>query len=232
MVSEPQVAMEQKPKLSKKTRTTQNSKIMKLKQIILAVGTTLVSLVATTQMSRAVTFATVSINNSAPNPSTSPECSVVPCPANPGTTTTTLNLSATSSPQNGYRVNDSGFDIVGLSYLITGNDLQNFQWSSTGNTSDIFSQVQVLNNGTELLFTGGAIHPGQYFVATRTYDPTTNVSFHPIHSLEFAAVPEPSSTLGMLAFGAFSAGSLLKRRRNQRKCDCLFGGQAIPKLDK
>jgi hypothetical protein len=31
-----------------------------------------------------------------------------------------------------------------------------------------------------------------------------------------AVVPEPASTLGLLAFGAFGAGSLLKRKREQK----------------
>lgn len=187
-----------------------------LKKVATFIGTVLVTLGATNGIGQATTLVNFSVNSDVPNPSALPQSSLTPVPASPSPSSAPLNLTATN--QIGGRYNDSSFDITSISYTLTGNDIGNYAWSSTGNLSNIFTKESVSSDGTQLVFTGGDIKPGDYFQVIRNYAPQSGAAFTPTVTVQYSApvtsVPEPSSGLSTFAFGAFAAAWLVKRKLN------------------
>lgn len=178
---------------------------------ILATSTALCVAIAvgTNNPVQAITLVTFSIEPSGANPSAIGLCQgIFDCSQLPGTVTANLSVPATTVTN--YRLNDTGLSRTNVLYTIA--DPTNFAFSPTGSTSSIFSDIQVLNNGTQLLFTGGANRPDEYYSVTRSFDPQSTATFAFTATETFEAIPEPTYILGLLAVGALGAGSVLKKK--------------------
>jgi hypothetical protein len=161
---------------------------------------------------QAITLVTFSIEPSGANPTAVGLCQgIFDCSKLPGTLT--ANLSVPARTVTSYRLNDTGLNRTSVLYTIA--DPANFAFSPTGSTSSIFSKIQVLNNGTQLLFTGGANRPGEYYSVTRSFEPQSTATFAFTAAETFTsaeAIPEPAAVLSLVAFAAL--GATLKGKKS------------------
>lgn len=161
---------------------------------------------------QAITLVTFSIEPSDANPNAVGLCQgIFDCSQLPGTVTANLSVPATTVTS--YRLNDTGLYRTNVLYTLT--DPTNFAFSSTGSTSSIFSDIQILNDGTQLLFTGGANRPGEYYSVTRSFEPESTATFAFTATETFEAIPEPFTILG--AGTALGFGTFFKRKLKPSK---------------
>jgi hypothetical protein len=161
---------------------------------------------------QAVTLVSFSIEPSAANPAVIALCKgIFDCSSGlPGTLTANLSVPATTAT--GFRLNDTGFDRTAVLYTIA--DPTNFAFDPVGSSSSIFSKIQVLNNGSQLLFTDGANPAGQYYSVTRSFSTQSNANFafSTAETFTSAAVPEPTTISGALVASALAIA--LKRKKH------------------
>lgn len=179
---------------------------------VTTVGLSVAIAVGANKPVQAITLVTFSIEPSDANPTAVGLCQgIFDCSKLPGTLTANLNVPARTVTS--YRLNDTGLNRTSVLYTIA--DSANFAFSPTGSTSSIFSNIQVLNNGTQLLFTGGANRPGEYYSVTRSFEPQSTATFAFTAAETFTpaeAIPEPASVLGLVAFGALGASLKGKKK--------------------
>jgi len=112
-------------------------------------------------------------------------------------------------------VNDTGFNITGLfgrlplSDEVPGLD-QPSVFSQDGSSSDIFNEINVFNEQQEIAFAEGIISAGSIVEVNVVTEPTANSSL--FARFEGESIPEPASTLAVLAFGVVAAGGALKKK--------------------
>ena len=112
-------------------------------------------------------------------------------------------------------VNDTGFNITGLFGRlplpdeVPGLD-QPSGFSQDGSSSDIFNEINVFNEQQEIAFTKGILLAGSLVEANVVTAPTANSSF--FARFEGESIPEPASTLAVLAFGVVAAGGALTKK--------------------
>ncbi|MEH2005542.1 PEP-CTERM sorting domain-containing protein [Nostoc sp.] len=180
------------------------------KKLLAATTISAVACFASLSPAQAVTLVSFSIEPSTPNPAAIALCKgIFDCSGLPGTLTANLSVPATTAT--GFRLNDTGFDRTAVLYTIA--DPTNFAFDPVGSSSSIFSNIQVLNNGSQLLFTDGANPAGQYYSVTRSFSTQSNAkfAFSTAETFTSAAVPEPTTISGALLAGALA--TVLKRKK-------------------
>jgi hypothetical protein len=105
-------------------------------------------------------------------------------------------------------LNNTGFTITGFSLKLLDNQDAIFEQAS----SELFSNVTLLNNGTEALFAGGVLPINT--AATFIIDSGVNkVAFSASLNGTPVSVPEPDSVVGIfIALGALGGSSILKKK--------------------
>ena len=176
---------------------------MKLRQVVIIAGATLVTFASISSKGQAATEVTAELDSYIPKTGDTVlgTCSQVGL-CSPSQT---LLLSTSMFPF--LSINDSPFNVTTLK--LTLDPTQDAIWSN--GISNIYNNFQISPNGKTLTFSGGVIPVGEFLFADA---PTIPLKTPVGISISFTGtpVPEPTSTLGTIFFGTIAAGSLLKRQ--------------------
>lgn len=105
-------------------------------------------------------------------------------------------------------INDTGFPISGVFAELPDNRPQGPAIFVEG-ISDIFSEINISEDGQELSFTRGIISVNEVIFADFQTEPEADSALF----LTLTTVPEPSSLLGILVFGYLGGGLWFKKRK-------------------
>jgi hypothetical protein len=113
-------------------------------------------------------------------------------------------------------INDTGFPIAGVFAKLPENRPEGLGVFVEG-TSNIFSGINISNDGQELSFTKGMISVNEVIFADFETDPEANSTLFLTLTTTHTTTPEPSSLVGILVFGSLGTGLWFQKRHNKVK---------------
>ncbi|NER97139.1 MAG: hypothetical protein F6J86_25380 [Symploca sp. SIO1B1] len=109
-------------------------------------------------------------------------------------------------------INDTGFNITSVFAQLPENRPEGPGIFVEG-ISNIFSEINISNDGQELLFTGGIISVNEVIFADFQTSPEADSALF----ITLTTIPEPSSLVGILFFGSLGTGLLFNKKQNKVK---------------
>lgn len=104
-------------------------------------------------------------------------------------------------------INDTGFPISGVFVKLPTNRPEGLGVFVEG-ISNIFSKINISNDGQELSFTGGIVSVNEVIFADFQTDPESDSTLF----ITLTTIPEPSSLVGLLVFGALGTSLLFSKK--------------------